>query len=80
MFGDRVPRALDGDYAPRAAAKLLDKDAGIAVARADRLHVEAPFARLAHRTFAAAVVEGGGDDDDAVLIRRALKAVRLPGR
>jgi len=32
IFGDRVPRALDGDYAPRAAAALLAKDVGIAAA------------------------------------------------
>jgi 3-hydroxyisobutyrate dehydrogenase-like beta-hydroxyacid dehydrogenase len=80
IFGDRVPRVLDRDYAPRAAAKLLAKDAGIAAALADRLDVDAPFTRLAHMAFAAAVAEGCGDDDDAVLIRRALEAVRLPDR
>jgi 3-hydroxyisobutyrate dehydrogenase-like beta-hydroxyacid dehydrogenase len=80
MFGDRVPRALDGDYAPRAAAKLLDKDSGIAAALAERLDVEAPFTRLAHQAFAAAIAEGCGEDDDAVLIRRALEAARLPDR
>jgi 3-hydroxyisobutyrate dehydrogenase-like beta-hydroxyacid dehydrogenase len=80
MFGDRVPRALVGDYAPRAAAKLLDKDSGIAAALADRLHVDAPFTHLAHRAFAAAVVEGCGDEDDAVLIRRALESVQPPER
>jgi 3-hydroxyisobutyrate dehydrogenase-like beta-hydroxyacid dehydrogenase len=80
MFGDRVPRALAGDYAPRAAAKLLDKDSGIAAALADRLHVDAPFTRLAHRAFAAAVAEGCGDEDDAVLIRRALESVQPPER
>ena len=74
IFGDRVPRALDGDYAPRAAAKLLDKDVGIAAALADRLGVDAPFTRLARSAFAAAVAAGCGDDDDAVLVRRALEA------
>ncbi len=78
IFGDRVPRALDRDFAPRAAAKLLDKDVGIAAVLADRLDVPAPFTRLARRTFAAAVAEGCGDDDDAVLIKRALEAVGLP--
>ena len=80
MFGDRVPRALDGDRTPRAAAKLLDKDSGIAAALAARLRVDAPFSRLAHQTFAAAVAEGCGDEDDAVLIRRALEAVQRPDR
>jgi len=76
IFADRVPRALNGDYAPRAAASLLEKDVGIATALADRLDVDAPFTRLAHATFAQALAAGCGDDDDAVLVRRALDAVR----
>ena len=31
MFADRMPRALAGDYAPRAAARILTKDVGLAV-------------------------------------------------
>jgi L-threonate 2-dehydrogenase len=81
IFGDRVPRALDGDYGARAATTLLCKDAGIAVTVAERLGVDAPFARLARATFADAVAAGCGDDDDAVLIRRALEAAgRRAGR
>ena len=74
ILGDRVPRALAGDYAPRAAARLLDKDVGIAVALAGRLGVDAPFARLASKAFAAAIEAGRGDDDDAVLVRLAIDA------
>ena len=81
IFGDRVPRALDGDYGARAATTLLCKDAGIAVTVAERLGVDAPFARLARAMFADAVAAGCGDDDDAVLIRRALEAAgRRAGR
>ena len=56
-----------GDYAPRAAVKLLAKDVGIAAALAERLGVDAPFTQLASRAFAAAVAAGHAEDDDAVL-------------
>ena len=79
IFGDRVPRALDGDYAPRAATRLLDKDTGIAAAVAERLGINAPFTRLAHSSFAAAIAAGCGDDDDAVLVRLALEAATANG-
>ena len=36
IFADRMPRALAGDYAPRAAARILAKDVGIAVEFARR--------------------------------------------
>jgi 3-hydroxyisobutyrate dehydrogenase-like beta-hydroxyacid dehydrogenase len=74
IFGDRVPRALADDYAPRAAATLLWKDVGIAESLAKRLDVEAPFTRLARSLFADALAAGCGDEDDAVLVRRALEA------
>ncbi len=68
-----MARALDGDYAPRAAAKILAKDVGIAVALAQRLGVDAPFARLAESAFADVLAAGYGDDDDAILVKRALE-------
>ena len=76
IFADRVGRALAGDYAPRAATRLLDKDVGIAAALADRLGVDAPFTRIAANAFAAAMAAGCAEDDDAVLVRLALDAVR----
>jgi 3-hydroxyisobutyrate dehydrogenase-like beta-hydroxyacid dehydrogenase len=76
IFTDRVPRALDGDYAPRAAATMLGKDSGIAVALADRFGVDAPLTRVAHAAFVAAIDAGCADEDDAVVVRRALEAVR----
>jgi 3-hydroxyisobutyrate dehydrogenase-like beta-hydroxyacid dehydrogenase len=76
IFADRIARALTGDFAPRAAVTLLAKDIGIAAALADRLGVDAPFARLASRAFAAAAAAGHADDDDAVLVRLAVDAVR----
>ncbi len=43
IFADRMARALADDYAPRAAAKILTKDVGIAAALAERLGVDAPL-------------------------------------
>lgn len=71
IFADRVSRALDGDYAPRAATKILTKDVSIAAAFAERLGVDAPFARAAHAAFLDALAAGYGEDDDASILRRA---------
>lgn len=76
MFADRVARALDGDYAPRAAAKILAKDIGIAVALAERMDVGAAFARITQAAFAEALAAGCGEEDDAALIRLALERAR----
>ncbi|HEY5863370.1 MAG TPA: NAD(P)-dependent oxidoreductase [Casimicrobiaceae bacterium] len=71
IFGDRVPRALAGDLAPRAATKILAKDVTIAVEFAARLGVDATFARAAQAAFDAAVSAGYGDADDAAIIEWA---------
>jgi 3-hydroxyisobutyrate dehydrogenase-like beta-hydroxyacid dehydrogenase len=68
---DRLPRALAGDYAPRAAAKILSKDLSIACAVAARAGVPDAFAGLAAATFRDAIAAGYGDDDDAAIVRRA---------
>ena len=73
IFADRMPRVLAGDYAPRAATRVLAKDVGIAVAVARRLGVDARFARAAKGALSAAVAAGDGDADDAMLIGRALR-------
>ena len=80
IFADRVPRALAGDFEPRAAARILAKDIGIAVALARRLGVEATFAAAAQAALADAVAGGDGDADDAVLVRRALQKLKQSPR
>src|SRR5206468_6483021 len=45
IFGDRMPRALAGDYAPRAATKILTKDIGLALDVADANGARAGIAR-----------------------------------
>ena len=69
IFADRMARALDGDYAPRAATKILTKDIGIAIETAAALDVEAPLARGVHEMFLAAVAAGYGNEDDAALLK-----------
>ncbi len=69
IFADRAPRALAGDFAPRAAAKILAKDVGIAADFATRLGADATFARAAQAAFGAAIAAGNGDADDAVLLK-----------
>jgi L-threonate 2-dehydrogenase len=69
IFADRMPRALAGDYAPRAAARILTKDVGIAVDFAARHGVAAPLAGAARAVFAATVAAGLGEADDAVIYR-----------
>ena len=78
IFADRMPRALAGDYAPRAAARILTKDVGIAAAFAQRHGVPAPFAAAAHAAFAATVAAGYGDDDDAAIVRHCREQAGLP--
>jgi putative dehydrogenase len=69
IFADRMARALEGDYAPRAATTLLKKDVGIAVDTAAALGCDAPLARAAREAFDAAVAAGYGAEDDASLLK-----------
>jgi 3-hydroxyisobutyrate dehydrogenase-like beta-hydroxyacid dehydrogenase len=71
IFADRVPRALAGDYAPRAAARILAKDVGIACDVARRARAHDAFAQAAKRAFDDTVAAGYGEDDDAAIVRRA---------
>jgi putative dehydrogenase len=76
IFADRMPRALDGDYVPRAATTLLKKDIGIAVDAAAALGCDAPLARAAREAFDAAVAAGYGAEDDASLVKYYASRVR----
>ena len=75
IFADRMPRALEGDYAPRAAAKILAKDVGIAATFAARHQVGVPFALAAQAAFHDAIAAGCGDMDDAVVYACAQRRV-----
>jgi 3-hydroxyisobutyrate dehydrogenase-like beta-hydroxyacid dehydrogenase len=71
IFADRLDHALDGDYVPRAATRILTKDVSIANAFAQRLGVDAPIARAAHAAYLDAIAAGFGEEDDAALVKRA---------
>jgi 3-hydroxyisobutyrate dehydrogenase-like beta-hydroxyacid dehydrogenase len=68
IFADRVPRALDGDYLPRAATRILRKDVGLAVDLAKQLGVDASMAKAAQAAFHAACDAGYGEQDDASIV------------
>jgi putative dehydrogenase len=70
IFADRMPRALAGDYAPRAAARVLRKDVSLFVDEARALGVEAPLAQAAQRVFEDTVARGFGEEDDAAVLKR----------
>ena len=66
-----MPRALAGDYAPRAAARILAKDVAIAAEFAARLGAGATFANAARAAFQATVDAGQGEQDDAAILNHA---------
>jgi L-threonate 2-dehydrogenase len=71
IVADRLPRALNGDAAVRAATTVLAKDIGLAVQLAERVGVDAVFARAARDAFVDAVAAGYGAADDSSLATRA---------
>jgi len=81
VFGDRMPRVLAADYAPRAAVELLRKDLAILLEAAHGVHFPALVARTAHAVFEDAARLGYGREDDAALVKvyRQLSGIRLPG-
>lgn len=66
---DRMARALDGDYVPRARSVILTKDVGLAVQMADAAGVNTPLGDEALRLFQATVAAGLGELDDAAVIK-----------
>ncbi len=78
IFTERIPRALAGDFAPRAAARILAKDVGIAAEFAQRLGADATFANAARAAFVGMVVAGQGELDDAAIFRFTAERSRKP--
>ena len=80
IFDDRMPRALAGDYAPRAAARVLLKDVGLFVHAARSFGFSAPMAETARDVFLDTCERGFSEEDDAAVLKRyaALWDVRLP--
>ena len=66
---DRMARALEGDYVPRARSVILTKDVGLAVQMADAAGIDTPLGDEALRLFKATVAAGLGELDDAAVIK-----------
>ena len=66
---DRLRRAIEGDYAPRAHLSLLRKDSRLAVEAADAAGFHGRLGPLARDVFEQAGQAGLADLDDAALLR-----------
>ena len=66
---DRMARALEGDYAPRARSAILTKDVGLAIGMAQAAGIDTPLGRAALDVFEATLAAGMGELDDAAVVR-----------
>ena len=80
IFADRMAHALEGDYEPRAAARVLTKDIGLLVDTARSLGLVAPMAECAQRAFQDTVDRGYGEEDDAAVLKRYADRLRGEAR
>jgi 3-hydroxyisobutyrate dehydrogenase-like beta-hydroxyacid dehydrogenase len=65
---DRMSRALDGDFEPRAHMTLLAKDTQLAIDMAAKAQVDCVLGTPAANAFAQAVSSGYADLDDGALL------------
>ncbi|WP_338050727.1 NAD(P)-dependent oxidoreductase [Ramlibacter algicola] len=66
---DRMRRALEGDYEPRAHVTLLQKDTRLAVEAATRAGFQGPLGSAARDVFAQAADAGLAQQDDAAVLQ-----------
>ncbi len=66
---DRMARALEGDWLPRARAAILTKDVGLAVGMAGAAGIATPLGAEALKVFEATLAAGFADLDDAAVIK-----------
>lgn len=66
---DRMRRAIEGDWEPRAHLTLLHKDTRLALEAAQAAGFAGPLGAAAHAVFDRGVRELGGDLDDAAVLR-----------
>jgi len=77
-FQDRVPRILQGAYAPPSSAvDIFVKDLGIVLDSARRMPFPLPLASSAHQQFLAASAAGWGREDDSSVVRVYAKLAGL---
>lgn len=68
VFDDRMPRALAGDYAPRAQTRVLTKDLSLVNLLASGLGVDLPLGSLTASLLRSACDEGWASHDDAAVL------------
>jgi L-threonate 2-dehydrogenase len=72
IFQDRMARALQDDFAPRAFAHILTKDVTLATAMADAANYRTPLGDAALQVFRQTVEHGWAELDDAAVIKTYL--------
>lgn len=73
IFQDRMARALQDDFAPRAFAHILTKDVTLATAMATKADYQTPLGDAALDVFRETVEEGWAELDDAAVLKTYLK-------
>ncbi|HEX2530321.1 MAG TPA: NAD(P)-dependent oxidoreductase [Burkholderiaceae bacterium] len=76
IFQDRMVRALQDDFEPRAFAHILTKDISLATAMADAAQCVTPLGDAALTIFRETVARGWGEFDDAAVLKTYLDAKR----
>lgn len=72
IFQDRMARALQDDFAPRAFAHILHKDVTLATMMADTVHYDTPLGDAALSMFKQTIAHGWAELDDAAVIKNYL--------
>ncbi|MBC7414078.1 MAG: NAD(P)-dependent oxidoreductase [Herminiimonas sp.] len=72
IMADRMARALQDDYAPRAAAHILTKDMTLATAMAAAAHYPTPLGDAALARYRQTLARGWSAQDDAAVLKTYL--------
>ena len=81
MFENRVPRVLEGDYAPRSAVSIFTKDLGLVLDAARAATFPVPMASAGLQLFEMTAAAGMGQEDDISVARlyARIAGLSLPG-
>ncbi|MBT0962209.1 NAD(P)-dependent oxidoreductase [Denitromonas iodatirespirans] len=69
ITADRIPRALAGDFAPRAHARILTKDIGLALDCARAVDQPLTLGAAAQAVFQRTCALGWAEEDDAAVLK-----------
>jgi putative dehydrogenase len=73
VFEDRMARALENDYTPRAFAHILTKDMTLATGMAHGMGYDTPLGDAALRIYRETLERGWSDLDDAAVLKTFLE-------